>query len=126
MEPLLQRHGISWEHAKGALESVDTFEELEHARQDPADFLKGLMAHPAGMARHVVVAKVREQLEPRLAHRGVKWGALAEKLSGVPDEELKAAAASGDFEALFKLAQVPPSGAQIPVSVESSPQFPVI
>jgi hypothetical protein len=77
LEPPLAARGLQWEdalcvlEAPQALELVDTMEELRAAVEDPGGLLRRLADVGGPVARRLLLAQMRPQLEPPLRARGL-------------------------------------------------------
>jgi hypothetical protein len=102
-EPQLQKHGVSWEHAKRVLNMVTSINRLHAALENPQAFASELVSASGPAAKAIAIAKLRPVLEPMLdapgpADRsgavvaGLQWEALVPVLGLVDSlEELEAA-----------------------------------
>jgi hypothetical protein len=73
MQPLIEQHGLTWDDALPAIETVGSFDDLQVAMEDPQAFLDKLLADSGPAAVKLAIGKLRPQLKPLIENEGVEW-----------------------------------------------------
>merc|ERR1719161_1007691 len=95
LTPHLEKHGLTFEDVRPALEMLDTVEELQGALADPVVFVEKLATELGpNIAKKILIAKLKPLLKPHLEKQGLTFEDVVPALEMVDSvEELKGALA---------------------------------
>jgi hypothetical protein len=100
IEPVIKKKGLTWEDVLPALDLIDSVAKLEAAISDPDAFLDTLASIGGGVARRLLIVKMRPKIEPVIKKKGLTWEDVLPAL-GLIDSVAKLEAAISDPDAFL-------------------------
>jgi hypothetical protein len=113
IEPVLERHGVSWEQAREMIHKMCSIKQLYAALEDNESFTKEIVAWMGPIIKQRCLALLQPTLEPVLLQQGVTWEHAEPLLSSLTDiDKLQAAVQNPEsFVAELLSASGPPAKA---------------
>ena len=92
LEPLLTKHGVTWQQALPMFSQLVSMDRLQAAVADPDAFVKELLSSAGPLAKTFAIAKLRPVLEPMLIKQGIIGSTIENAAATAIEDKGKAAA----------------------------------
>eukprot|EP01045_Picozoa_sp_COSAG04_P010828 COSAG04_NODE_674_length_11272_cov_8.036248_7_plen_273_part_00 len=113
LEHRLAKRDLLWEDALPAIEVLADVDRLQAALEDPDALVQELLASAGPVAKKIAAAKLRPELEPKLAKHGLGWADVMPALELKTKKGLDGALANPDAFVASLLSAVGPVGKRI-------------